>query len=149
MLAIRSNRPMTPGVFGRDFDRLLQGMFSPATFGYAAQAPAALFPALNLHETEKGYTIEAELPGFTDANIEIDVRGDVLTLKGSREGEINKEGATFHRRERWSGSFERALRLPAEVDAERVSATLINGILTITLPKPEVAAPRKIAIKSA
>ena len=149
MLAIRTNRPMTPSVFGRDFDRLLQGMFSPATFGYAPQVQPALFPALNLHETEKGYTIEAELPGFTDENIHVAVRGDTLTLKGSRESESNKEGATIHRRERWSGSFERTLRLPAEVDSERVSATLINGILTITLPKPEVAAPRKVAIKSA
>ncbi len=149
MLAIRTNLPMNPSVFGREFDRLLQGVFSPATFGYAPQSATALFPALNLHETERGYTIEAELPGFTDQNIDIDVRGDTLTLKGSRESESGKDGATFHRRERWSGSFERALRLPAEVDAERVSATLTNGILTINLPKPEVAAPRKVAITSA
>lgn len=145
MLAIRGNRPVFPNVFGRDFDRLIQGMFSPAVHG----ASPSLYPALNLHETENAFTIEAELPGFTEEDVELGVQGDVLTLKGSRTAETQAEGSTYHRRERWSGSFERTLRLPTDIDAEKVSATLTNGVLTITLPKPAAALPRKISVKGA
>lgn len=149
MLALRTNRPMVPSVFGRDFDRLLDTMFAPGFLGYAPQNAPALFPALNLHETENGFTIEAELPGFTDENIDVNVSGNMLTIRGKRELETADDAKTFHRRERWSGSFERTLRLPAEVEADRVTATLNHGVLTIALPKPEVAQAKRISVKTA
>jgi HSP20 family protein len=62
---------------------------------------------------------------------------------------LEKEGVTFHRRERPSGSFVRVVQLPAEVDADRVEAELRNGVLTLTLPKAESARPRKISVKTA
>lgn len=149
MLTLRTTRPLVPSVFGRDFDRLFQGMFSPALMSSGHVAQPAPFPALNLSETEQAYQIEAELPGFAEADIEIQVNDDVLVLTGKRETQSGDDTTNYHRRERWSGTFERSLRLPAGIDAGQVAAKLSNGVLTITLPKPAVAQPRKISVTSA
>ncbi len=107
MLTLRTTRPLVPSVFGRDFDRLFQGMFSPALMSGGHVAQPAPFPALNLSETEQAYQIEAELPGFAEADIEVQVNDDVLVLTGKRETQSADDTTNYHRRERWSGTFER------------------------------------------
>jgi len=102
-------------------------------------------PSINLWETGDAVVAEAELPGVRQDQIEISVVGNELTIKVERP-ELEKEGVTFHRRERPSGSFVRVVRLPAEVDANQVQADLCNGVLTVTLPKAESARPRKIHV---
>ena len=102
-------------------------------------------PMINLWETEEALMVEAELPGVQQDQIDISVVGNDLTLKVERP-ELEKEGVTFHRRERPSGSFVRVVQLPAEVNANRVEAELRNGVLTLTLPKAESARPRKIHV---
>ncbi len=102
-------------------------------------------PSINLWETGDAVVVEAELPGVQQEQIEISVVGNELTLKVERP-ELEKEGVTFHRRERPSGSFVRVVRLPTEVEANRVEAEFRNGVLTVTLPKAESARPRKIHV---
>lgn len=105
-----------------------------------------LYPALNVWEDEGSFYAEAELPGFRLEDVEVAVRGNELSLSGERKPE-EKEGMTWHRRERGFGKFHRTLEFPLPIEADKVQASLKNGILTITLPKAEAAKPRKIQVK--
>lgn len=114
---------------------------------FTDDGPASGFPALNVWEEAANFTVEAELPGFRIEDVEVHVRGQELTLSGERRLE-EKEGVTYHRRERAHGKFHRTLELPLPVDADKVQASLQNGVLTVTLPKVEAARPRKIEVKT-
>jgi HSP20 family protein len=89
--------------------------------------------------------VELEVPGVKHDQVEISVAGGELSL-AIRRPEVEQPGVTYHRRERPVGAFSRVLRLPADVDAEKVGAELKNGVLLITLPKAESAKPRKINV---
>lgn len=107
-----------------------------------------VFPALNIWEDENSLFVEAELPGFELGDLEIFVDGgNHLSLKGERK-QPELEGASWHRRERGYGSFSRTVELPAEVDADKVTANLKAGVLTITLPKQEELKPRRIEVQA-
>ena len=107
----------------------------------------APFPALNLWEDEQNIYVEAEVPGLTMQSVEVFVVGNELSIRGERR-EPEMENAAFHRRERGVGAFSRVIRLPSDIDSEKVQATLRDGVLTITLPKAEAAKPRKIEVRS-
>ena len=104
------------------------------------------FPALNVWEDDQTLYAEAELPGLKMDELELYVSGDELTIKGERT-EAEDDKVNYHRRERGVGTFSRVVRLPVEVDAENVEASLSDGVLAITLPKAQTALPRKIEIK--
>jgi HSP20 family protein len=103
------------------------------------------FPLVNIWEDGDNFYAEAELPGVTQAGIEVFTLGDELTIRGRREPVEAKDG-TYHRQERGMGQFERVVTLPAYVEADKVDAQLHNGVLTIRMPKAEQARPRKIAV---
>ncbi len=105
------------------------------------------FPALNVWESGHDLMVEAELPGLSQDDLEILVVGNQLTLRGQRKPSA-EENATYHRRERGVGKFERIVRLPVDVDADQVQAQLVDGVLRLTLPKSEAVRPRKIAVKT-
>ena len=88
----------------------------------------------------------AELPGFKENEIQVQMEGGVLTLRGERRHEEEKEGRTFHRRERSYGQFVRSFTLPNNVDRDRIKASFSNGLLEIELPKREEAKPKQIPI---
>jgi len=79
--------------------------------------------------------------------IELTISGDVLTIKGEKKKKEEKKGEKYHYVERFSGSFERSFRLPAEVNTDKVEAAFDKGILTITLPKSEEARTKEIKLK--
>lgn len=108
---------------------------------------ARTFPAVNLWATSDAVFAEAELPGLRDADVEVSVIGNELTISGQR-AELEQQGVKYHRRERPVGSFSRTIRLPIDIDAERVEATLRDGVLRIKLPKAEAARPRKINVRT-
>lgn len=106
-------------------------------------------PAVDLIERDNAYEVHVDLPGLEQKNIEVNVAGGVLTIKGEKEESKEEKKEDFHMRERRFGSFERALRIPDGVDADKVEAACKNGVLTVTLPKSaETPNPvRKIAVK--
>lgn len=103
------------------------------------------FPALNIWEAGDDLLVEAELPGLKPEHLEITVVGDQLTLKGERPASA-AEGTTFHRQERGVGKFCRVVKLPVEVDADRVQAAFRDGVLEIKLPKAAAARPRRVQV---
>ena len=124
-----------PARLQREFDRL---------FGDFFETPA--FPRMNVHENDQSLVVEAEVPGLTLEEIEVNLVGRELTLKGERKHDSH-EGAYHHLRERGAGAFEKTLHLPFGVDGEHVTAELKNGVLVITLPKAADAKPRRITVK--
>jgi HSP20 family protein len=107
------------------------------------------YPALNAWTNENQTIVTAEIPGIDVNTLDINVIGNTLTLRGSRNSEALQEGETLLRRERISGTFSRSLQLPFHVDAQNVTARAKNGVLTITLPRAEAGKPRKIDVKQA
>jgi HSP20 family protein len=125
-------------------DRLLETFFddSPTTRGYAAS-----YPGMNLWEEGDTAYVEAELPGMSMDEIEIYVAGKELTISGERKIS-GVDNASYQRRERAAGRFSRVMTLPWEINADKVEAKLVNGVLTVALPKCESCKPKKIQIQA-
>jgi HSP20 family protein len=108
----------------------------------------AAYPALNAWTNENEAVVTAEIPGINPETLDIQVIGDTLTIRGSREEEKLDESATVLRRERSAGNFSRSLQFPFHLEAEKVNAQAKNGVLTITLPRAEAEKPKKITLKA-
>ena len=126
-----------------EMDRLLNGFLGAATNGGSSRHQ----PAVNLWDENDALMVELEIPGVKSDQIDISVAGLDLTIKIQRP-DVAEDGVAYHRRERPVGDFTRVLRLPCEVNADKVTAELQNGVLTLKLPKAEAAKPRKINVKS-
>lgn len=121
-------------------------MFSE--WGGAGPAGAARedFPPVNVWVGEHSVVVTAQLPGFAEDDLDLTVRDDSLTLRGSRKPPELGETSAWHRRERAYGEFARVVELPLRVDPQRVEARFANGVLTVELHRPEADRPRKIRI---
>lgn len=108
------------------------------------------FPEINLSENDKAVEITAELPGMKEEDIDLVFANGFLTIKGSKQEETDKSEADYHLCERRFGTFERMVLVPEGIDTNAISAKLVQGILTITLPKTKEAqsSQTKIAITS-
>lgn len=113
------------------------------------QGAQAEYPPLNVWRGEAAVIVTAEIPGVRLEDMELTVHQNTLTIKGRREPVAKEPEVSFHRRERVYGSFARTIALPFNVDSERVQAAAENGVLSITLPRPESERPRKIQISKA
>lgn len=107
--------------------------------------------ALDVRETPDAFIVTASVPGVSPADIDISVLGDTLRIRGERneEPEVQGEGHRWLLRERRFGAFERTVSLPSAVEPEQAGADFAEGVLTITLPKAEVAQPRSIPVSAA
>ena len=103
-------------------------------------------PAMDLVETQDGFVLKADLPGMTEGDVNVELENNVLTIAGERKTEHEAQHEGYYRIERATGAFSRALSLPEGVDAEAVTATFDNGVLTVRIPKPEQAKPRRVKI---
>ncbi len=122
------------------FDRLFEDLPRRLALGEPS-------PPLNVWEEADAFHIEAEVPGLTREQINVEVtHRDRVTLSAERA--VCDGDCRWHRRERGQGAFQRTIKLPAPVDADKVEASLADGVLTLTLPKAEEARPRRIAVKA-
>jgi HSP20 family protein len=101
----------------------------------AAAASSRWLPSLDLLEEPDAYVVELDMPGVSLKDLSISVAGRHLTLSGRRQLVRDYAAARIRVRERWSGAFSRSIELPGPVDAERLTATLHEGILRIVLPR--------------
>ena len=104
-------------------------------------------PAVDIFETENELVLKADLPEVDMKDIDISVENGTLTLKGERKFEQEEKGKGYHRIERSYGSFARYFSLPDTVEADKVSADYKAGVLTVTLPKKEIAKPRTVKVQ--
>ncbi len=105
------------------------------------------FP-LDISETDEAFEVEAALPGVKPEDVEIQVHGDTVTIKGNAKEEAEEKGKDWLRRERRYGVFARSFTLPTDIDAEKASANFENGLLKLRLPKSEAARPKTIKVST-
>ena len=94
------------------------------------------------------YVITAAVPGLKADDLSLEVLGDTITLRGELIAPEAKDGIDYLLRERRYGKFARSLTLPTEVDGTKAEATIVDGVLTLRLPKAETAKPRTIKVKA-
>ena len=104
-------------------------------------------PSLDVSETKGDLVVKAELPGIDPKDIDISLNEGVLTIKGEKRQEKEEKEEGYHLIERSYGSFTRSIRLPKEIQNEKINASYKNGVLKITLPKSEEAKKKEIKIK--
>lgn len=140
-----SARPVSLGQLAHDVDRLFE--MTNRMGSVFGESPRAAWPGLNAWQDGSDFFVEAEIPGFSIDDIQVDISEDTISIRGQRE-QHTPEGATTLRRERSVSRFERSLRLPAPIDADGVDASLTNGVLQVRLPIAQAARPRRVQIKA-
>lgn len=127
-----------------EIDRLFDSLWTEAPVDGNAWVPA-----MDVEETADELRFTFEVPGLDPEDLEISVERDALVVSGEKRRQSSKENGGYRVSERQYGRFVRSFRLPGEFDPDRVTAHFDQGVLTITLPKPEASKPRRIPVRSA
>ncbi len=135
-----------PVLFRREFDDLIERFFDREPMISQGLFTRGFAPAIDVYETDNDIVVQAEIPGMEPNDLDVNLAGDVLTIKGEKKGEHEERGENFHRIERSYGSFSRSISLPCEVEQDRVDASYKNGVLHLTLPKSENCKKRAVKI---
>jgi HSP20 family protein len=149
-----TNQPPLPTRFtARDWDpfRAMRDLIRWEPFADLAQSFGALesavfSPAFEVKETKEGFTFRADVPGVKDADLDVKLTQNRLSISGKRESEKSEKGDTFYTSERSYGSFTRSFTLPDGVESDKIRAELKEGVLTLSIPKKPESQPKKIAI---
>jgi HSP20 family protein len=130
--------------------REIDHLFNDFTRGWptVGRAPQ-LTPRMDVAETDKEIEITAELPGLEEKDVQVNIADNVLTIKGEKKAEKEEEDKNYHLFERSYGSFSRTLELPAGTDPDTIKASISNGVLKVTVPKPAPAQVKRVQIKAA
>lgn len=126
--------------------RHYNSIFRPFSI-YTQPVEANWKPSADITETEDGYMVHAELPGVGIEDVSISVLDNVLTITGERSQLNTDESKNYRHKENRYGSFKRSFSLPPKVVADSINAEFKDGLLTLTIPKPEEAKPREIPIE--
>ncbi|CAG0997942.1 Spore protein SP21 [Anaerolineae bacterium] len=129
-------------------NRIFDDTFSSASRREGEGLSATWTPPVDVLEKKDRIVLTAELPGFSEDQVQLRFEDGVLTLEGERRFEKEVDEARYHCVERSYGRFSRSFRLPANVDEEGISATFVNGLLVVELPKREEVRPKSIRIRA-
>ena len=130
----------------RNMDRLWDSFFEGGLRKRGEEGGEWL-PSLDISETKNELVVKAEVPGMDAKDIDISLSDGVLTIKGEKRQEKEEKEADYHLVERSYGSFVRSVRLPREIQGDKISASYKDGILKVALPKSEEAKKKEIKIK--
>jgi HSP20 family protein len=104
-------------------------------------------PAIDVQQTDKEYTLKADLPGVEKKDISVQVRDNILTVSGERKSEKEEKGKNYLRREHSYGSFSRSLSLPNDVKTSEIKAAYKDGVLSLKIPRVEGAKPHNVKVE--
>jgi len=133
---------MKPEPFGGDLHRLFDTLFEDRS----SATRQRWMPAMDLVEAEDHFVLKADLPGLSEDDVAIELQDGTLKISGERKAEHEERHEGYYRVERATGSFARSLSLPEGIEAESVKASFDNGVLTVRIPKPVQAKPRRVKI---
>lgn len=157
-LVRRSNSPLSAyrphsveDQFGRLVENMFEDMLAPFTGGAALSRfseDGSISPRLNVVETEKSYEIEAELPGVKKEDVKVAIDNQRVTIEGeAKREEQQREGENLLYTERGARKFVRSFMLPSEVDDANAQARMENGVLTLSLPKKQASAAKRLTVQ--
>ncbi|WP_404377608.1 Hsp20/alpha crystallin family protein [Vreelandella aquamarina] len=139
-----------------EFDRLMEGFFERSwlkpffkddvfkeRLGFFAQSN----PKIDIIDREKELVVRAEMPGVDRKELDIEITGHSVMLKGQRSGESEEKKDEYYHSEIWQGAFSRTIALPVNIDPQHAEAKFKDGILTITMPKVKQALRRKLEVE--
>jgi HSP20 family protein len=129
------------------FDRYSRAIGWPRRGGQEILATGDWAPRVDIAETEKEFTIKAEIPEVKKEDVKVMVENGVLTILGERKQEKEEKTKKFHRVERYYGSFSRSFALPDNVDETKIEASFKDGMLNLQIPKVEESKPKAIEVK--
>jgi HSP20 family protein len=132
-------RPRSLDLF--DWNRIFERFFEDAP------QVVSRTPAVDIHEDDKGYRMEVELPGLTEKDVEVKVENDMLVISSKKEETKEEDKKEYVRKERRSYSFYRSFTLPENVKPDKIEASFKNGLLLISLPKAPETKPKLIDVK--
>lgn len=134
-------------------DRIMDDMWRrpfPGLFGRERWLPirplSIRMPSLDVYEEKDAVVVKAELPGMKKEDVEVNLAGETLTIKGEKKEDKEVKEDDYYRRERSYGSFLRTVALPCEVKSNEIKASFKDGVLEIRMPKTEEAKKKSIAV---
>jgi HSP20 family protein len=141
------------GDFDRTFSlmdelrRRMDRVWDEVDTGWAPSSATASWPRVNVFDDGATVVLQADVPGLAEKDLQITLNADTLSIAGERKV-VAPEGYSTHRQERGGVKFSRSLTLPWKVDSEKTSASLKDGVLTLSLTKAAEAQPRQIAVRT-
>jgi HSP20 family protein len=156
--AVATKKPSEVVSRGEDFehwlDHLMEDMWRrpfPSLFGRDRWLPirpsSIRMPSLDVYEEKDSVVVKAELPGMKKEDVEVNLAGEILTIKGEKKEDKEVKEDNYYRRERSYGSFLRSVGLPCEVKSDEIKASFKDGVLEIRLPKTEESKKKSISVK--
>jgi HSP20 family molecular chaperone IbpA len=146
MQTVTSYRPVSIDKAMRDFDLYMESFLGEGPL--AATRLFNRFPVVDIRETDSAYVLEAELPGYDEKGLEVNVDNRTLTIASKKEEKAEKQEDRYLLRERQTVSFRRAFKLPEDADPALISATFKKGILALEIQKQSGARRRTIEINT-
>lgn len=130
-------------VMQRELDRWM----GRSAFGEGQRIGGGVYPPVNVLNSPEDMVVQLEVAGVKRDDLDISITGETLVVKGVKHPSANEEEVRYQRRERGSGEFSRNIVLPDRVEPDCVEARLVDGVLTVRLPKSEAAKPRQIQVQ--
>lgn len=146
MLLAKRNYPTSSGM-SRFYNNLLDDFFMDPFFNTERSEPVHWAPRVEVEENEDEFIMSLELPGMKKKDIDISVKDNVITISGEKKERVHKKEAQTHLNEICYGKFSRSFQLPNNVNSDKIKGNWEDGILSVEIPKTEVAKPRKIEIE--
>jgi len=127
------------------FDRAFRGFDRDPWRAFEVGLP---WPPTDVSETDKEISVRLDVPGLSAEDLDVELTGNALTVRGERSEESEKKGnGDVYRHERYSGSFSRTITIPAYADTAKAEAKYDKGVLTVTLPKLPGEGPKRVPVK--
>jgi HSP20 family protein len=156
--AVATKKPSEVVSRGEDFehwlDHLMEDMWRrpfPSLFGRDRWLPirpsSIRMPSLDVYEEKDSVVVKAELPGMKKEDVEVNLAGEILTIKGEKKEDKEVKEDNYYRRERSYGSFLRSVGLPCEVKSDEIKASFKDGVLEIRMPKTEESKKKSVSVK--
>ena len=127
-------------------NRLFEDAFPRAAEGDEDLSSSAWHPLVDIFETEQGLSIQVDLPGVEKADVSVEVKENVLTIRGERKLDQTVADDRYYRRERAFGAFQRSFATQALISPGDIKATFKNGVLKIEIPKPQEVKPKQVSV---
>jgi HSP20 family protein len=148
MTLVRWNPAWDMVAMRNEMNRMAKAFFRGGNGDSEGSWRNAWTPVVDMYESDEALMLKAELPGFSKDDVQVEIKDNLLTLKGERKRETDVKEEQYHRVERTYGAFRRSFRLPVLVDADKAEATFKDGVLELKLPKAEQAKPKRIGISA-